>query len=665
MSNQLQHEKSPYLLQHKDNPVHWRPWGCRAFDLAQREDKPVFLSIGYSTCHWCHVMAHESFEDDTVAEIINRAFIPIKVDREERPDVDGVYMDACIAMNGSGGWPLTVLLTPDQKPFWAGTYLPKGTLLSLLAQVERLWNRQREALLAAGDQLTDHLQQAQSIHPDTPSRALAAEAVEGFARSFDGTWGGFGGAPKFPMPHNLIFLMRYARYSGHQKAMHMAEATLESMYRGGLFDHVGGGFSRYSTDRYWLVPHFEKMLYDNALLLFAYAEAFQHTGRTLYQTIAQRTADYVLRELEGQDGGFFCGQDADSEGVEGKYYVLRPEEVQAVLGMEKAQTFCRWYGVSEEGNFEGSSIPCLLAAKDLELEPEEMAAIRERLRLWRLERTSLHKDDKILTAWNGLMIAALAKAGQVFREESYLAAAERATAFIGKHLVDKQGRLQVRWRDGQSAFSGKLDDYAFYCWGLLELYGATMELRYLTEAQRLAEQLLENFFDREKGGLFPYGSEDEQLITRFKETHDGAMPSGNGVAALVFSRLDRLTGKKRWREVDQLQFSYLAGAVREYPTGHSFSLLAMLEELWPSAQLICAGKEMPKELETLLRENWGGSLSVLVKTPENRQQLSALAPFTAEYPIPESGTQYYLCTNGACQMPTDSLDDIKAQLKTL
>ena len=665
MSNQLQHEKSPYLLQHKDNPVHWRPWGSEAFAVARAENKPIFLSIGYSTCHWCHVMAHESFEDEGVAEVINRAFVPIKVDREERPDVDAVYMEACIAMNGSGGWPLTVLLTPDQKPFWAGTYLPKAALLSLLSQVEDLWNNRREALLAAGAQMTDYLRQESKAGPGTPSRALAAAAMERFARSFDEKWGGFGAAPKFPMAHNLIFLMRYARCSGQQKAMDMAEKTLEAMYRGGLFDHVGGGFSRYSTDRRWLVPHFEKMLYDNALLLFAYTEAFQRTGRPLYETVARRTAEYVLRELENPDGGFFCGQDADSEEVEGKYYVFRPAEVRAALGEARAKIFCGRYGITEKDHFEGGSIPNLIGAEDPEKEPEEMAAIREALRRWRAERTTLHKDDKILVAWNGLMIAALAKAGLVFRAPQYLDAAGRAVEFIKKHLTDPQGRLQARWRDGERAINGKLDDYAFYCWGLLELYEASLDLRYLSEAQRLAARLLEDFFDREKGGLYPYASDDEQLITRSKEVHDGAMPSGNSVAALVFSRLDRLTGNARWGEAARLQFSFLAGAVRAYPAGYSFSMLAMVEELWPSAQLICAGKEIPAELRAFLRNYTGNTLSVLVKTPENQQLLSELAPFTREYPIPEQGMQYYLCTNGACRTPTGSLSEIEAQLETL
>lgn len=663
MANQLQFEKSPYLLQHRDNPVNWRPWGDKAFDAARAENKPVFLSIGYSTCHWCHVMAHESFEDETVAKELDRGFISIKVDREERPDVDAVYMAACIAMTGSGGWPLTVLMTPDQKPFWAGTYLPKASLLSLLAQVERLWREERETLLSAGDELTAYLQKEESGRPGAPRRELAVRAAAQYARSFDPEWGGFGQAPKFPTPHNLIFLMRYARHSGDDAGRKMAEKTLEAMYRGGLFDHIGGGFSRYSTDRRWLVPHFEKMLYDNALLVFAYAEAFQYTHRPLYGRVARRTVEYVLRELEAAQGGFFCGQDADSEGIEGKYYVFTPEELHTVLGEEKADAFCRWYGVTAQGNFEGHSIPNLIGQRDVDEEPEGMEVSREQLRVYRRNRTSLHKDDKILTAWNGLMIAALAKAGLVLEESSYLEAAGRAVKFINGHLTDRDGRLLARWREDQGAFPGKLDDYAFYAWGLLELYGATFEVRYLSEAQRLAGLLLDFFFDREKGGLYPYASDGEQLLTRSKEVYDGAMPSGNAVAALVFSRLARLTAETRWREAARLQFAYLAGAVQAYPAGHGFTMLSLLEELWPSAELVCTGKEVPAELTALLRKDSRPALSVLVKTPENQATLSVLAPFTAGYPIPNQGAQYYLCKNGACTRPTCSIADLESLLQ--
>ena len=658
MQNRLQFEKSPYLLQHKSNPVHWLPWGNAAFDTAQAEDKPIFLSIGYSTCHWCHVMAHESFEDQEVAEAINRGFIPIKVDREERPDVDAVYMAACIAMNGSGGWPLTVLMTPDQKPFWAGTYLPKHGLLSLLHEAERLWREERGDLLSAGEELTDYLRQAEETRPGAPKQAIVDRAATQFAQSFDSRWGGFGRAPKFPTPHNLIFLMRYANRTKNRAAMKMAEVTLEAMYRGGLFDHVGGGFSRYSTDAQWLVPHFEKMLYDNALLVFAYTEAFQNSHRQLYETVVRRTVEYVLRELEAPHGGFFCGQDADSEGVEGKYYVFTPNEVYGLLGKEDAVAFCHRYGVTERGNFEGKSIPNLIGQQDIDTEPEGMDAIRERLRVFRLERTALHKDDKILTAWNGLMIAALAKAGLALNESSYLEAAKRAASFISQNLTDQNGRLLARWREGESAHSGKLDDYAFLAWGLLELYETTFEVQYLREARRLADLLLTYFFDEEGGGFYPYSSDGEQLVTRTKEVYDGAMPSGNAVAALVLSRLARFTGENRWREAAQKQVSYLAGAVAQHPLGHSFTMLALLEELWPGADLVCTGESIPHELMTLLRENTHPGLRVLVKTPENQLQLAELAPFTEAYPIPDHGMRYYLCRNGTCEAPVDDISKL-------
>ena len=438
----------------------------------------------------------------------------------------------------------------------------------------------------------------------------------------------------------------------------MVERTLLAMYRGGMFDHIGFGFCRYSTDKKFLVPHFEKMLYDNALLPFAYSEAFQHTHRPLYGMVARRTVEYVLRELEGPQGGFCCGQDADSEGVEGKYYVFAPAELHSVLGEEASDAFCRRYGVTAQGNFEGNSIPNLIRASDIESESERMDAIREQLRIYRQRRTPLHKDDKILTSWNGLMIAALAKAGLVLENPRYLAAAERTVAFISTHLTSQDGRLLARWREGQGAFPGKLEDYAFYAWGLLELYGATFRIQFLSEAQRLAELLLSFFFDQEHGGLYPYASDGEQLLTRSKEAYDGATPSGNAVAALVFSRLARLTGQVRWRDAAELQFSYLSGAVREYPSGHSFTMLALLEELWPSVELVSAAKEVPAELTSLLRQEPHPELSVLVKTPENQETLSAVAPFTAAYPIPDYGVQYYLCKNGACARPVNRISDL-------
>ena len=659
MSNRLSTERSPYLLQHAENPVDWRPWGPEVFEEAKRTDKPVLLSIGYSTCHWCHVMAHESFEDETVAQAVNAAFLPVKVDREERPDVDAVYMAACLAMNGSGGWPLTVLLTPDQKPFWAGTYLPKDQLLHLLRKAARLWREDRAGVLVTGDTLTAHLQQEGQARPGTPSRELVRQAVSQFAQSYDERWGGFGAAPKFPTPHNLIFLLRYAQLAKEEHAREMALHTLNNMYRGGLFDHVGGGFSRYSTDQHWLVPHFEKMLYDNALLALAYTEAFQHTRCPIYGKITRRTLDYVLRELSGPQGGFYCGQDADSDGVEGKYYALTPDELAQALGGVDGLRFCQWYGITPEGNFEGKSIPNLLGQSQFDQDPEDMAALREQMYAYRLSRTALHRDDKVLTAWNGLVMAALARAGLVLDEPWYLDAARQTAEFLAEKLTTSDGRLLARWRDGDAAHPGKLDDYAFLAYGLLELYSATFDASYLTRAVGLADCLLKLFFDGERGGFYPYASDGEQLLTRTKEAYDGAMPSGNSIAALVLFRLSRLTGEMRWREAADLQLSWLAGAAEGYPAGHSFAMLACLEELWPTAELVITAQKPPEELRGFLREAPRLGLTVLVKTQENAGTLAALAPFTKDYPIPAQGAQYYLCQGGACAQPVDSIPELK------
>ncbi len=660
MSNRLSRERSPYLLQHAKNPVDWRPWGKEVFQEARRTDRPIFLSIGYSTCHWCHVMAHESFEDEAVARAVNASFLPVKVDREERPDVDAVYMAACVAMNGSGGWPLTVLLTPEQKPFWAGTYLPKTQLLRLIDEAARLWREDRAAVLSAGEALTAHLRQEEKNSPGAPGREIVSQAADEFARNFDWEWGGFGPPPKFPTPHNLVFLLRYARLTKNGQTDEMALRTLDAMYRGGLFDHVGGGFSRYSTDGCWLVPHFEKMLYDNALLALAYTEAYQHTRRTLYKEVVHRTLDYALRELAGPQGGFCCGQDADSDGVEGKYYTLTPGELVSVLGEPDAERFCQWYGVTPAGNFEGKSIPNLLSLSQFDREPEEMAALRERVYAYRLERTALHRDDKVLTAWNALMLAALARSGLALDDPDYLDAARRTVDFLDARLAAPNGRLLARWRDGDAAHPGKLDDYAFYAYGLLELYHSTFEPNYLARAVELADHLLKLFFDWEHGGFYPYASDGEQLLTRTKDAYDGAMPSGNSVAALLLSRLARLTGEKRWRDAADLQLSWLAGAAGDYPAGHSFAMLAFLEELWPSAELVVTAREVPAELPAFLRETPRRSLTVLVKTPESAGALAALAPFTENYPIPEQGARYYLCQDGSCARPVDRIAELEA-----
>ena len=659
--NCLQSEKSPYLLQHRNNPVDWYPWGSEAFQKSVSEDKPIFLSIGYSTCHWCHVMAHESFEDAEVAELLNRDFVSVKVDREERPDVDAVYMSVCQTLTGSGGWPLTVVMTPEQKPFFAGTYFPKRRrygqpgLTDILSRIARLWRDDREQLLQAGEQITAALAQEQPSGGREPDRELLRKGYRLFRQRFDATWGGFGSAPKFPAPHNLLFLMRYAALEEEPEALAMAEVTLEAMARGGIHDQFGGGFSRYSTDEKWLAPHFEKMLYDNALLLMAYAEAYQLTGKASYADTARRTADYILRELTDQAGGFFCGQDADSDGVEGKYYLFTPEEVCEALGEEDGREICRLYGITTRGNFEGKNIP-----NRIEQEEPALPANDERLqklRAYRLNRTALHKDDKILLSWNAWTILALARAGRALADERYGGAAIKGAQFIEENMIDGQNRLYLRWRDSDAAHAGQLEDYAVYALALTELYRLTFNPVYLQNAIQRGQQMVELFEDKEYGGYFITASDAERLIARPKETYDGAIPSGNSAAAAVLQRLAALTGDPFWQEAADRQLRFVASEIDHYPAGYSFALAALADALYPHRELVCAvSGGVPEELGAFLRTHPAESLSILVKTAENAEALAVCAPFTGEYPIPAGGAAWYLCENGTCQAPVSDFN---------
>ena len=663
MANRLKQEKSPYLMQHGENPVEWYPWCEEAFRRAAKEDKPIFLSIGYSTCHWCHVMAHESFEDQEVASLLNREFISIKVDREERPDIDAVYMTVCQAMTGSGGWPLTIFMTPEQKPFFAGTYFPKHGgygrfgLMDLLDRIAYLWKHNRAELLKAGNQITAAINRNQTDNGRKPNRQLVDRAYTQLARRFDHKWGGFGAVPKFPTPHNLLFLMRYADIMQEPSAMKMAEITLEDMACGGIFDHIGGGFSRYSTDEMWLVPHFEKMLYDNALLLIAYVKAYQHTRRECFADTAHRTARYILRELTDAEGGCYCGQDADSDGVEGKYYVFTPEEIKAVLGEADGADFCRLYDITATGNFEGKSIPNRIHTSDNGWDMDDSRL--EKLYHYRLKRTKLHKDDKILLSWNAWAILALAKAGQVLEEPPYLDAAIRVHAFIERNMVDENDRLYLRYRDGEAAYVGQLEDYAVYALSLLELYRVTLEIRFLQNAIHRAKQMVELFGDTEKGGYYMTAFDGEQLIARPKETYDGAMPSGNSAAAMVLQALASLTGEPEWTTASDRQLSFLAGEIGEYPSASSFGVLAMMDALYPHRELVCAaGDGLPGELKDYLKEHPADDLHVLLKTRENADILSKCVPFTENHPIPERESMYYLCENGACKAPVGHLSQL-------
>ncbi len=665
MSNRLKDEKSPYLFQHKDNPVDWYPWCDEAFAKARTEDKPIFLSVGYSTCHWCHVMAHESFEDEAVAGLLNRGFVCIKVDREERPDIDAVYMAVCQAVTGQGGWPLTIIMTPEQKPFFAGTYFPKERyydrpgLMDLLNEVLRLWKVRRQELLRDSEEITALIHKSSAAKETgsgeaIPGKKLLMKAYYIFQKQFDPLWGGFGGAPKFPSPHNLLFLMRYAKEEKEPEALQMAEATLNAMADGGIHDHIGGGFSRYSTDEQWLVPHFEKMLYDNALLILAYLEAYRVTEKEKYRDMVRHTADYILRELTDRQGGFYCGQDADSEGVEGKYYVFTPDEVISVLGESDGKEFCRLYGISEEGNFEGKSIPNRI--RRVQAEGKCKASAADRLYEYRLNRTSLHKDDKVLLSWNAWTILALARAGAVLNEKRYLEAAKKAREFIEAYMTGKDGRLYLRFRDGEAANQGQLEDYAVYVLALLELYRTDFQVEYLSAAIQRAGQMIRFFEDEEAGGYFINASDAAQLIARPKEMYDGAMPSGNSAAAMALQKLAALTGDTGWQEAARRQLKYCAREIYEYPAGYSFALLAMAEAVYPHRELVCSvAGEMSEELREQLENLPIYGMEILVKTRENAEELAECAPFTTEYPLPEEGVTYYLCENGVCQTPVREL----------
>ena len=660
MSNSLIKEKSPYLRQHAENPVDWLPWGEEAFYRAGHEDKPVFLSIGYSTCHWCHVMARESFEDSQVAALLNRYYIPVKVDREERPDVDSVYMQACQALTGSGGWPLTIIMTADKQPFFAGTYIPKNSrgnqagLIPLLSAIARRWAEDRESLLKTAGEIGSFLSAQREPSPAEPGEDKLKAAAAQLAAAYDREYGGFGTAPKFPSPHDLLFLLRLAHFTGDKEQRQMVDNSLRQMYRGGIYDHFGGGFSRYSTDREWLAPHFEKTLYDNALLSFLYTEAWQEGHTALYRDVAENTLDYCLRVLKAEGGGFFSAQDADSRGVEGAYYLFTPEEVKSVLGEDAGRHFCNCYDITEEGNFHGKSIPNLLLNNRWNFVPEGYEEYREKLRLYREERLSLFTDEKILTGWNGLMLMALSRAAFAFGDRRYLMEARELAEFMGEKLYEG-GRLMARLCDGELRYEAQLDDYAFYALGLLELYRADFKAGHIASAQALAGQLLEDFAD-EKGGFFRTSRGAEKLFIRPKEVYDGALPSGNSAAALLFEELFRLTGKELWREAAEKQLGYICSACARVPAGCAFGYLAMLRYVYGGRELVCAlpSGELPESFKAVLGR-YAPELTVLVKDPENGELLSQLAPFTADMQPQKGKAACYICQNGACSLPVTEL----------
>ncbi len=647
MSNHLKNTTSPYLLQHSENPVNWFSWCEEAFVKAKLEDKPIFLSIGYSTCHWCHVMAHESFEDIQTADLLNKNFISIKVDREERPDIDSVYMAVCQAITGNGGWPMSIFMTADKKPFFAGTYFPlsskygipsfKDLLLFLLDH----WHNKRSQLFESAEKIIEHIKADNIINNNIEPKKLVEKAVQIFSQSFDYLNGGFGAAPKFPTPHNLLFLMLYSQLNNDLSIYKMVEKTLMQMRKGGIFDHIGYGFSRYSTDEIFLAPHFEKMLYDNALMMIAYAVIYNISEEKIYLDTCERIADYILREMTSPDGGFYCAQDADIEGVEGKYYTFTLNEIINILGNEKGKEFAKAFDITENGNFEGMNIPNLLRSNNLS---DNFDLQLQKLYDYRKKRAILHLDDKILTSWNALMIIAMSILYRVSKNEKYLKAASDAQKFIEKNLY-KDSKIYTSFRDKDHTENGFLDDYAFYIMALIEMYNSTLNKEYLEKAQKLCYETIEYFADDENGGFYLCKKNNNELFMNPKETYDGAIPSGNSVMAYNFVRLSQLIENESFNVLAKSHIDFMSSKTQNYPTGNSMFLLSILLDENPPPHIVIVQKEKvnPKKIISKLP-----FISNVIIMKENN-----------EYTLLNDKTTYYICKNFSCLPPTNYLDEIE------
>ena len=684
MPNHLIKETSPYLLQHAGNPVDWYPWGPEAFAKAQRENRPIFLSIGYSTCHWCHVMAHESFEHPEVARLMNEVFVSIKVDREERPDIDSVYMSACQVMTGNGGWPLSIIMTPDKKPFFATTYIPRESrfglvgMMQLIPHIRELWVTRRGEALSLSNKITAALQQTS---PDTPGEELDQATLyltyEQLTERFDGQRGGFSSAPKFPTPHNLLFLLRYWKRGSNQAALDMVEKTLQTMRRGGIYDHVGFGFHRYSTDSQWLVPHFEKMLYDQAMLAMAYAEAYQATGKEDYGKTAREILTYVLRDMTSPEGGFYSAEDADSEGEEGKFYLWTQEEVRQALGSGEADFVARVFNIEKDGNFaeqatgRKSGVNILHLGKtlgelasDLNLSQQDLQKhledVRQKLFAYREKRVHPMKDDKILADWNGLMIAALAKGAQAFDEPEYAEAACRAADFILGNMRNSDGRLLHRYRDGQAGVQANLDDYAFLVWGLIELYEAIFDASYLEVAVELTGDMVRHFWDEDGGGLYLTPDDGESLFVRKKEIYDGAIPSGNSVAMLNLLRLARITATSDLEEKAARIGSAFSASIKQLPSAHTQLMVALDFGIGPCYEVVIAGNTQAEDTKAMvraLRTRFLPNKVVLLNTGERESpEIAKLAEFTKNQSSIDGRATAYVCMNYNCKLPTTDID---------
>ncbi|MGA1824290.1 MAG: thioredoxin domain-containing protein [bacterium] len=681
--NHLASEKSPYLLQHAYNPVDWYPWKEEVFQKARQENKPLFLSIGYSTCHWCHVMAEESFEDEEVAHLLNANFMCIKVDREERPDIDSIYMKVCQLLTGGGGWPLTIIMTPDKKPFFAATYIPKKDafgrrgLVSLLPYIKTIWDTKQAEIKTSIESICATLKRIEetprSGGPMDPE--ILGKAFRQHLHDFDNEFGGFGRAPKFPSPAHLFFLLRYWDQTAHERAFFMIEKTLQSMRRGGIFDHIGYGFHRYSTDEQWRVPHFEKMLYDQALLAIAYSETYQATNKCEYKTTAGQIFAYVLEKLTAPFGGFYCAEDADSEGEEGKFYLWRAEEIDEVLSPEEAEVIKTVFSVSDTGNFQQTRNNILYMCNSLNdisatlgRPIGDLASImetaRQKLFSAREKRIHPHRDEKILTSWNGLMIAALARGHQILSHHHYLSAAQKAVDFILMHMRERNGRLLHRFCDGQADVMGNLDDYAFFMWGLLDLYEACFDVHYLDAALMLNDHLIDYFWDHTNGGFFYTACDAENILIREKSVQDGALPSGNAVAMLNLLKLGYITGNHRFLELARQISDAFSGLIHQAPASFPHFLAAFCFLTGDVSQVVISGDLENNDTHELLRALYDHFIpNKVVLVCAQGQSITQHAAFTDYKPIDGKATAY-ICRNQTCMLPTTDSTTMLSLLST-
>ena len=686
--NRLIHEKSPYLLQHADNPVDWYPWGEEAFAAAKAQDKPIFLSIGYATCHWCHVMAHESFEDSAVAKLMNETFINIKVDREERPDIDNIYMTVCQMLTQSGGWPLTIIMTPDKQPFFAATYIPKNRrfnrpgMMELIPLIRDAWQNDRDRLLASAERISQALAEvANQQHGAALTDTILHAGLMQLSRIYDSQHGGFGERPKFPTPHNILFLLRYHLRTQDAQALKMATHTLTQMRLGGVYDHLGYGFHRYATDAHWLVPHFEKMLYDQAMLGMAYTESFQLTHNKLFAQTVNEIYTYVLRDMTDPQGGFYSAEDADSEGEEGKFYLWHESEIREVL-KDDADFFISVYNVLPEGNYADevsghktgknilhlSDTPENLAhAHGMDLNKFQMKIAELNAKLFAIREKRVHplKDDKILTDWNGLMIAALSKAAGALDAPEYAEAAEKAYAFIRKNLTKPDGHLLHRYRDGEAAIDAYLDDYAFVIWGLLELYQTNFDPAYLKQAIFYTKILKEEFWDQTHYGYFFTGTNAETPLARKKEFYDGAIPSGNSVMMLNLLKLAHLTGDMAFADDAEKVGQAFSEAAKQSPAGYTMLLCAVDFATGDTQEIVVAGDredQRTRQFIDAIHHRFLPNAVVVLRPQNNAESVFELIPYSKDLTPKDGRPAVYICRNFACELPVTDLSALDQKL---